>query len=69
MITKKREGLSSDCTLNKLVILAITMAGNEHPCDRCNMDRSVCRGYPRIGEDEPILSDSEFNEVQKKRGV
>ena len=43
----KREGLSADCTLDKLVVMAIIMEGREHPCDRCNMDRKICRGYPR----------------------
>jgi hypothetical protein len=43
-----REGLSSDCTLNPMIVLAIMMAGREHPCDRCNADRKVCRGFPRL---------------------
>ncbi len=43
----KREGLSSDCTLDKMVVMAISIEGREHPCDRCNMDRGECRGYPR----------------------
>lgn len=46
--TEKREGLSADCTLNKSVVMMILMGGEEHPCDRCNMDRKVCRGYPRL---------------------
>ncbi len=48
-IAEKREGLSADCTLAPGVAMAISMGGKEHPCDRCNMDRAVCRGYPRIG--------------------
>jgi hypothetical protein len=40
-------GLSSGCTLHHLVLMAITLRGDEHPCDRCNMDRKVCRGFPR----------------------
>ena len=32
-----REGLSSDCKLDPLIIIAIMMGGKEHPCDRCNM--------------------------------
>lgn len=43
----ERKGLSSDCTLEPMLVLAIIMSGREHPCDRCNMDRKVCRGYPR----------------------
>ena len=43
------KGLSADCKLAPAIALAITMAGKEHPCDRCNigMDRKECRGYPR----------------------
>ncbi len=41
-----KRGLSADCTLPGGVALAIAMGG-EHPCDRCNMDRKVCRGEPR----------------------
>lgn len=44
-----REGLSSDCLLDPGIVLAIMMGGREHPCDRCNHDRSKCRGYPRRG--------------------
>ena len=43
------QGLSADCTLPKGVALAILMGGREHPCDRCNMDRAECRGFPRKG--------------------
>lgn len=43
-----RTGLSSDCKLDPLIVFAIMSAGREHPCDRCNMDRSICRGYPRL---------------------
>ena len=46
-LEKTREGLSADCTLNPGLVIAIMMGGKEHPCDRCNMDRKVCRGYPR----------------------
>lgn len=42
-----RKGLSSDCTLPPEIALALLMGGREHPCDRCNMDRKVCRGFPR----------------------
>ena len=45
-----RKGLSSDCTLEPMIVLAIMMGGREHPCDRCNMDREKCRGYPRLDE-------------------
>lgn len=44
---KPTRGLSSDCTLDKLLVVAILLEGREHPCDRCNEDRKVCRGYPR----------------------
>jgi hypothetical protein len=43
-----RTGLSADCTLDKLIVMAIFMECREHPCDRCNMDRDVCQGYPRL---------------------
>lgn len=43
-----REGLSADCTLDPMIVMAIMMGGREHPCDRCNKDRKVCRGYPRL---------------------
>lgn len=43
-------GLSSDCKLHPMVLMAIWVRGDEHPCDRCNMDRKECRGYPRIDE-------------------
>ena len=46
-MTEKPKGLSSDCTLNASLVMAIMMGGREHPCDRCNEDRNVCRGYPR----------------------
>jgi hypothetical protein len=46
--TENRKGLSADCTLNKAVVMMILMAGKDHPCDHCNMDRNVCRGYPRL---------------------
>lgn len=41
-------GLSSDCTLDPTVVMAIMMGGREHPCDRCNMDRLRCRGFQRV---------------------
>jgi len=43
-----REGLSADCTLDPMIVMAIMMSGKEHPCDRCNKDRNICRGYPRL---------------------
>lgn len=42
-----RKGLSADCKLGGAMALAIAMGGREHPCDRCNHDRTECRGYPR----------------------
>lgn len=45
-----REGLSADCKLDPILIMALMMGGQEHPCDRCNMDRKECRGYPRLDE-------------------
>lgn len=44
-----QKGMSSDCTLNSMVVLALLMSPTEHPCDRCNMDREKCRGFPRKG--------------------
>jgi len=43
-----RKGLSADCKLNPMVVMAIMLGGREHPCDRCNWDRKECRGYPRL---------------------
>jgi hypothetical protein len=48
--TEKREGLSSDCTLQPALVMAIMLGGREYPRDRCNMDRKVCRGYPRLDD-------------------
>ena len=56
-----RTGLSSDCTLG-LGALAIAMGGKEHPCDRCNMDRGKCRGYPRLDEPEKPVTEKELDE-------
>ena len=47
-----REGLSSDCKLDPMLIIAIMMGDKEHPCDRCNWDRKECRGFPRLDEME-----------------
>ena len=43
----ERKGLSADCKLNPMIVAAIVLGGKEHLCDRCNMDRDECRGYPR----------------------
>ena len=51
----KREGLSADCKLNAMVVMAILMKGREHPCDRCNMDRKECRGFPRIKDSDAYI--------------
>lgn len=48
-----REGLSADCTLDSFIVVAIMMQDKEHPCDRCNMDRDECRGFPRKEEEKP----------------
>lgn len=40
-------GIPSGCTLNPLLLMAITMGGREHPCDGCNMDRNICKGYAK----------------------
>ena len=50
-----QKGMSSDCTLNPMVIMALLMSATEHPCDRCNMDRKKCRGFPRKRTEENIL--------------
>lgn len=42
-----QEGLSSDCKLQPDIALAMLMGDDEHPCDRCNIDRAQCRGFPR----------------------
>lgn len=43
----ERKGLSADCKLPPEIALALALSPNEHPCDRCNEDRKICRGYPR----------------------
>ena len=41
-------GLSSGCTLDPMIALGCQIGPfPEHPCDRCNEDRGVCRGFPR----------------------
>lgn len=50
----ERQGLSADCTLNPAVVLSILIGWEEHPCDRCNMDRSICHGYPRLQENSKV---------------
>ena len=40
-----RDGLSADCKLDPLIVMGILMSGSEHPCDRCNEDRALCRGF------------------------
>lgn len=42
-----KKGLSSDCKLPPEIAIAIQLEGREHPCDRCNEDRQICRGYPK----------------------
>ena len=46
MEDKKTKGLSSRCKLPPEIAMAILMEGREHPCDRCNQNRSECGGYP-----------------------
>lgn len=41
-----QEGLSADCKLNSGITLVLLLSRDEHPCDRCNMDRAECRGFP-----------------------
>jgi hypothetical protein len=40
-------GVPAGCDLDPMLIAAISMTNKEHPCDRCNADRSVCKGYAR----------------------
>jgi len=40
-------GLSSYCSLDPMIVMAILFEAREHPCDRCNMDRNECHGFPR----------------------
>jgi hypothetical protein len=42
-------GVPSGCTLDPMLLMAVAMGKREHPCDRCNMDRNVCKGYARKG--------------------
>lgn len=64
---EKREGLSADCKLDPLLILAIAMGGREHPCDRCNHDRRECRGFPRL--DGMDYTRDEAQEAAGKEGT
>jgi hypothetical protein len=43
-----RTGLSGKCTLPPAIAMGIILEGKEHPCDRCNMNRSVCLGHSRL---------------------
>ncbi len=48
MNEQKREGLSSSCKLDPMLVMAILATpGNEHPYDGCNHDRNECRGFPK----------------------
>ncbi len=40
-----QKGLSAECKLDGMIALAIVMSPDEHPCDRCNIDRKECRGF------------------------
>lgn len=42
-------GVPAGCTLNPMLQMAMALKGNEHPCDRCNMDRAKCKGYAKKG--------------------
>lgn len=53
------DGISSDCLLGEAALL-IAMSG-EHPCDRCNHDRDICRGYPRAEERLAPTTSFEWN--------
>ena len=53
MDEQERKGLSADCKLNGMLVMAILMKpGNEHPCDGCNIDRNICRGFPKRSRSE-----------------
>ncbi len=45
--------LPATCTLNKSMLQAILQVGREFPCDRCNMSRKECQGYPRADGRDP----------------
>lgn len=50
---KKRnpaDPVPNTCKLNTFTLLAIYTLGQEHPCDRCNTNRQICKGYPRHDE-------------------
>ena len=64
---EERSGLSSACTLDKRMVMAILLEGREHPCDRCNMNRSECRGYPK--KERGLTSDSEAEQFFKSLGA
>lgn len=51
-------GLSSACTLEKTLVVGLLMFGQEHPCDRCNMDRAECRGFERKPDGTPEPQDT-----------
>lgn len=44
--SEKGLGVPVGCTLDPMLQLAIAMGG-AHPCDGCNMNREVCKGYAK----------------------
>ena len=38
--------IPDECKLDPLILIALTME-KEFPCDRCNVQRETCGGYPR----------------------
>ncbi len=43
----EKKEMPDSCLLSPMLVIAILLEGREHPCDRCNHDRNICKGYPR----------------------
>ena len=59
----RRNKLSSKCKLNPDLILAFLTGGHEHPCDHCDHDRSECKGYPRLDDNNKVNEIDNINDA------
>ena len=65
----KIEQDTKDACFEVIWPLVVEMAGGYLEGKEEGLKRQFKQAIEAAGEDRPILSDSEFNEVQKKRGV
>ena len=63
-----REGISADFKLIPMLLIIIITGGQEHPCDRCNWDRKVCRGYPRLDSIDNEEKEKDDDDIFGDRG-